>query len=43
MPWNQSYDPFGSILLSALVAAIPVATMLIALAFLRQAQPTTVN
>ncbi len=35
MPWNQSYDPFGSILLSALVAAIPVATMLIALAFLK--------
>ena len=35
MPWNQSYDPFGSILLSALVAAIPVATMLISLAFLK--------
>lgn len=35
MPWNQFYDPFGSILLSALVAAIPVATMLIALAFLK--------
>ncbi|MDO9708524.1 L-lactate permease [Paracraurococcus lichenis] len=32
--WNQLYDPFGSILLSALVAALPVATMLIALAFL---------
>jgi lactate permease len=32
--WNQFYDPFGSILLSALVAALPVATMLIALAFL---------
>ncbi|PZP45007.1 MAG: lactate permease [Azospirillum brasilense] len=35
MPWNQFYDPFGSILLSALVAAVPVATMLIALAFLK--------
>ncbi len=35
MPWNQYYDPFGSILVSALVAAIPVATMLIALAFLK--------
>ncbi|MFT8245638.1 L-lactate permease [Roseomonas sp. BN140053] len=34
-PWNQLYDPFGSILLSALVAALPVATMLVALAFLR--------
>ena len=34
-PWNQAYDPFGSILVSALVAAIPVATMLIALAFLK--------
>jgi lactate permease len=34
-PWNQFYDPFGSILLSALVAALPVATMLIALAFFR--------
>ncbi|TDG16142.1 L-lactate permease, partial [Paracraurococcus ruber] len=32
--WNQLYDPFGSILISALVAALPVATMLIALAFL---------
>ena len=34
MPWNQVYDPLGSILLSALVAALPVATMLGALAFL---------
>ena len=33
-PWNQVYDPLGSILLSALVAALPVATMLVALAFL---------
>jgi lactate permease len=32
--WNQTYDPFGSILVSALVAALPVATMLVALAFL---------
>ncbi|MDI3305459.1 MAG: L-lactate permease [Acetobacteraceae bacterium] len=34
-PWSQIYDPLGSILLSALVAALPVATMLVALAFLR--------
>ena len=33
--WSQIYDPLGSILISALVAALPVATMLIALAFLR--------
>ncbi len=33
-PWNQTYDPLGSILLSALVAAVPVAVMLVALAFL---------
>jgi lactate permease len=32
--WNQTYDPFGSILISALIAALPVATMLVALAFL---------
>jgi lactate permease len=32
--WTQLYDPFGSILISALVAALPVATMLVALAFL---------
>jgi lactate permease len=36
-PWNQLYDPLGSILLSALVAALPVATMLAALAFFRVA------
>ena len=34
MPWQQVYDPFGSIILSALVAALPVAFMLVALAFL---------
>jgi lactate permease len=34
-PWSQLYDPLGSILLSALVAALPVATMLVALAFFR--------
>ncbi|MBD0276313.1 MAG: L-lactate permease, partial [Acetobacteraceae bacterium] len=33
-PWNQNYDPLGSILLSALVASLPVVTMLVALAFL---------
>ena len=36
-PWTQIYNPLGSILLSALVAALPVATMLVALAFLRVA------
>src|SRR5215213_4008283 len=36
-PWQQVYDPLGSILFSALVAALPVATMLVALAFLRVA------
>jgi len=35
MPWQQVYDPLGSIILSALVAALPVAFMLVALAFLR--------
>ena len=33
--WSQIYDPLGSLIISALVAALPVATMLIALAFLR--------
>ena len=28
-PWTQIYNPFGSILLSALIAALPVATMLV--------------
>jgi len=35
LTWNQMYDPVGSVLLSALIAALPVATMLIALAFLK--------
>ena len=34
MAWQQVYNPLGSILLSAIVAAIPVAFMLVALAFL---------
>ena len=34
MAWQQLYNPLGSIFISALVAAIPVAVMLIALAFL---------
>ena len=33
-PWNQNYDPLGSVLLPALVASLPVVTMLVALAFL---------
>jgi lactate permease len=35
MPWHQVYDPLGSPLLSALVAALPVAVLLGTLAFLR--------
>ena len=34
MPWQQVYNPLGFILVSAIVAAIPVAFMLVALAFL---------
>jgi lactate permease len=34
MVWQQTYDPLGSMLLSTLVAAIPVAVMLIGLGFL---------
>lgn len=33
-PWNQNYNPLGFLLLPALVAAVPVAVMLVALAFL---------
>ena len=35
MVWHQVYNPFGNIALSALVAALPVAVMLLSLAFLR--------
>ena len=34
MVWSQVYDPFHSMLLSTLVAAIPVVVLLGALAFL---------
>lgn len=33
-PWPQNYDPFGNVLLSTLVAAIPIALLLGAVAFL---------
>ncbi len=34
MIWQQIYDPFGNMLISTLLAAIPVAVMLVALGFL---------
>ena len=33
MPWQQIYDPMGSMVLSTLLAAIPVVVMLGALGF----------
>lgn len=34
MVWQQIYDPFGNMIISTLLAAIPVAVMLVALGFL---------
>ena len=34
MIWQQIYDPFGNMIISTLLAAIPVAVMLVALGFL---------
>ncbi len=34
LTWNQTYDPFGSMLLSTLLAAIPIVVMLVGLGFL---------
>ena len=35
MPWSQNYDPLGSLLLSTLLAALPVIVLLGGLAVLR--------
>ena len=35
MPWAQNYNPFGHALLSTLVAAIPIAALLISIAYLQ--------
>lgn len=39
MVWAQNYDPFGAFWLSALVSAVPIATLLLAIALFRIRTP----